>query len=256
MKEEEHEDIDQGPRKPSEEAYRELIGMLQDQHTDIEEAQQTKSMVAQDVSRTDEAESVSNAAFIQCESAVNQLTELARLEFYALRTELDEKVKGFDDKMRKLEQRAIAAEEKSSELEKHLESKQQVVSNLNARIDVANEKVLSACNNARAAESERKASERRVAALERQLSFQESELTALKKKSNQAGERLMTLWDTLEKSMSSTSGKRREVGEPPGSMEADAMRDTKRARKDKQASFQPDHEDDGNFGVDAPIVDH
>ncbi|KAF2449381.1 hypothetical protein P171DRAFT_517098 [Karstenula rhodostoma CBS 690.94] len=252
VKETQHEDIDPGSRmlpKSSEEAYRELLGMLEGQSPDMEEPQETELIVAQNVSQANDAESVSKAAFLQCESAVKQLTDLAHLEFYALRAELDEKVKGFDDKMRKLEQRAIAAEEKSSVLEKHLESNQRVISDLNARIVVANEKALSACNNALAADMERKASDRRVADLEQQLRLGISDLAAAKKQSKQADERLMTLWAAMEKSRSSASTKRKETTEPPGLMEADATRDRKRARKDRQVYAESDH---GNIELDVP----
>ncbi|KAL5411270.1 hypothetical protein PMIN03_003485 [Paraphaeosphaeria minitans] len=221
--------------RSSEEAYRDILLMLEDHDGNMEEPRETGPIVTQNISCALEAESVSKAAFSQCENAVNQLTELARQEFYALRIELDEKVKGFDDKMRKLEQRAVAAEHKSSDLEKHLDSNQRVISDLNAQLVAANEKVLDAYHNARVADSERKAGKLRVTESERQLGLLDAELTAAKEKSKLLEERLMKLCAAMEKNKSSTSKKRKESSEYLGLVEAYATEDTKRSRKDKQS---------------------
>jgi hypothetical protein len=119
------------PQSP-EEAYREMLGMPEDQENpSILKPQGAIQILTPNMSKASEAEVVSKTALQQCESAVTQLTEVARLEFNVLRTKLDENLEGFDDKMRKCEQRAIAAEEKSSILAKHLESNKRVISDLN-----------------------------------------------------------------------------------------------------------------------------
>ncbi|KAJ4359712.1 uncharacterized protein N0V89_000268 [Didymosphaeria variabile] len=195
--------------KSSEAAYQEMLGMLEDQHLEIKEPHNMQAAVAQEIPRAEEAEAVSKAAYQQCESAVKELTELAGLGFLALRTELDGKVKGFDDKARKLEQRAITAEKRNDVLEQNLES----------------------CK-------------RRVQDLELQLNSRDAELAAAKAEATQADERLMKLWAAMEKSRDSISRKRKEVNEPPALMEAGESRNTKRARKVQQPSVESDHDDD------------
>jgi myosin heavy subunit len=207
--------------------------------------QELDRILTPDVSQASEAEVVSKEAFQQCESAVNQLTDLARLEFNALRTELDGKLKGLDDQMRKCEQRAIAAEEKSRILASHLESNKRVISNLNEQIAVANE-------NAQVVKKERKVNAHRVSDLEQQLRHQDAELAAAKAKANQANERLMNLWSAMEKSRSSMSRKRKEASEPPAFMGAGDGGNAKRACKTRGAYIGSEHGHDGHSELDVP----
>ncbi|KAL1594506.1 hypothetical protein SLS60_010266 [Paraconiothyrium brasiliense] len=254
--------------KSSEEAYQEMLRMLENHQPELEETRNTPAAVAQETPEAEGADAVSQAAYQQCESAftelielagsqivadavsqaayqqcegaITELIDLASSQFRAVRTKLDEKVKG----LRRLEQRAIAAEEKNKVLEQDLQTREHAISDLNCQIMEAKKLATKAQGDILVMDRERIASERQGQDLEMQLRSRDAELAAAKAAATQADERLMKLWGAMEKRRNSSSRKRKEVNEPPALMEAGDSRNSKRARQDQRPYVQSEHDDD------------
>lgn len=235
--------------KPSEEAYRGLLEELEDDHSEgTDELPETGSFTDRGLLQVHDAYPPSRTTDSGCEDSIGQLNNLAHLEFHSLWNELDTKKVQFGDILRRLEQRAIDAEEENNALKKHRDSYQRVISDLNAQIIVANEQLSNAHNNAWAAVTERKASDLLVADLEQRLEMQNVQLVAATGRAKQADERLMSVWAAMERTKTSTSRKRKAISEPPELPGSGAMRGKKRIHKDG------DDEEDSES--DVPGVDH